>query len=151
MKDALTIGAIAGTIGILIIQGISMVLAWLGIIEMTILDVAALLFLNEAQANTAAGMMVGFITHLLTGATGGVILAYIIKFTGDDYYWVKGLALGGIMNLGFMGFAVTLLGIAPEMRTDAVTMLVHIIEQFIFGLISAYIIVKFGRFEIRGI
>lgn len=146
MKDTFTIGSMAGVIAIVIIQVISMLLVWLGVIDMTILDVAVALFLAEAQAGTAAGITVGVVTHLVAGGGGGVVLAYLIKLTGRDFYWLKGLALGGAVNLLLMGFAVSLLDLVPHMREDAVTMLVHILEQFLYGLIAAYIIVRFGRF-----
>ncbi|MBS4022865.1 MAG: hypothetical protein KGZ79_10685 [Dethiobacter sp.] len=77
-----------------------------------------------------------------------MLLAYFIRFAGKDYYWLKGLALGGFMVLAGMGFVVDLMNLVPEMRESSVTVLFHIITFFVYGLTASYIIAKYGEFEV---
>ena len=74
------------------------------------------------------------------------MLAYIIKFSGKDYYWLKGLALAGLMSIFGMGFIVRLLEIVPQMKNDSLTTLLHILNFVIYGLLSSYIIAKYARY-----
>ena len=146
LRDTLTIGAIAGIIGTVVMHLLSMLWKWLGLIKISTLQVAATLFLSWDQVNTPIGYIVGAASHLMIGAAGGVILAYFIRFSGKDYYWLKGLALSGLMLLAGMGFVMRILKIAPQMGNDGLTTLLHIISYMIYGLVSAYIIAKYSNF-----
>lgn len=146
LRDTLTIGTIAGVLGTLVMHLLSMLWKSLGLIKITTLQVSATIFLSWDQVNTPIGYIVGAVSHLMIGAAGGVILAYFIRFSGKDYYWLKGLALAGFMALAGMGFIVRILKIAPQMGNDALTNLLHIISYMIYGLVSSYIIAKYSNF-----
>jgi hypothetical protein len=113
-----------------------------------VLEISAAFFLDESQIATTMGTIVGALAFLFTGAAGGVLLAYLIKYSGKDFFWLKGLALGGLMVLGVMGFTIGLLDVAPQMHKDATTMLFHIIESLAYGLVTSYIIYRYGRFRL---
>lgn len=148
MKDTLTIGTIAGISGTIVMHLLSMVWKSLGIIKITTLQVSAAILLSWSQVNTIYGYLVGIIVHLVIGAAGGVLLAYLLKLSGKDYYWLKGLALAGFMLLIGMGLIVRLLKIAPQMKNDGLTTLMHTLNYVVYGLLSSYIIAKYGKFSI---
>jgi hypothetical protein len=148
MKDTLTIGTIAGIAGTVVMHIFSMIAEALNLITVTTLDTSAAIFLNANQMNTTAGLIVAIIAHFIIGAAGGVLLAYFIRVSGKDYYWLKGLALGGFMLLAGMGFVVNIMNLMPEMKGDSVTVLIHMITFFAYGLTSSYIIAKYGEFEV---
>jgi hypothetical protein len=81
----------------------------------------------------------------MVGSAGGVLLAHYMKYTGKDLYWLKGLALAGFMLLGGMGFMVHVMQIMPQMDKDTLTVLFHIINYFIYGLVVAYVIARYGE------
>jgi len=144
LKDTLTIGTIAGVLGTLVMHLLSMLWKFLGLIKITTLQVSAAIFLNWGQVNTPIGYIVGGASHLMIGAAGGVILAYFIRFSGRDYFWLKGLALAGFMLLAGMGFVVRILKIAPQMSNDSLTSLLHIIS-YMYGVVSSYIIARYSN------
>ena len=81
----------------------------------------------------------------------GVILQPSIsktKSSGKDYYWLKGLALAGFMLLLGMGLVQSVLKIVPQLKSDSLTTLAHIISYVIYGLVSSYVIAKYGKFTI---
>ena len=146
LRDTLTIGTIAGVLGTLVMHLLSMLWKSLGLVKITTLQVSATIFLSWDQVNTPIGYIVGAASHLMIGAAGGVILAYFIRFSGKDYYWLKGIALAGFMSLAGMGFVVRILKIAPQMGNDSLTTLLHIISYMVYGVVSSYIIAKYSSF-----
>jgi hypothetical protein len=147
VKDTLTVGVVAGIVGTIVMLILSQLLMALDLIKMATLDYSAEIFLEPQQAGTPAGVIVGLIAHFMVGAGGGVLLAYFMKISGKDYYWLKGLGLGAVMLLLGMAFVVTLMNIMPEMREDSLTVLFHMVIYFIYGLTCAYVIKRYGKFE----
>lgn len=148
MKDTLTIGTIAGISGTIVMHLSSMLFMSLGLAKITSLQASAAIFLNWSEVNTTVGFIIGAIVHLMIGAAGGVLLAYFIKSSGKDYYWLKGLALAGFMLLVGMGLIESALKIVPQLRNDSITTLAHIISYIIYGLVSSYVIAKYGKFTV---
>lgn len=147
MRDTLTIGTIAGITGTVSMHILSMIEKLFGIVDLTTLQVSAALFLEWDQINTPAGLFVGVIAHLIVGSAGGVLLAYLIKISGKDYYWLKGLALAGFMLLLGMGFVIRVMDIVPQIRNNSMTALLHIINYSVYGLLASYVIAKYGKFK----
>lgn len=149
MKDTLTIGTIAGIAGTIVLHLLSLVFEAFGLVKINTLQVSAAIFLAWSQVNTTVGFIVGAIVHLMIGATGGVLLAYFMRYSGKDYYPVKGLALAGFMLLGGMGLIIPVIGIVPQMRQDSLTVLFHTITFIAYGLSVSYIIARYADFSER--
>jgi len=143
--DTFTIGAVAGIVGTIVLHILSLLWLNLGFISITTLQVSGEIFLVPGQINTLAGFWVSIFAHFLIGSAGGVLLAYLMKFAGYNFYWLKGLALAGFLLLAGMGLVVNVMGIAPQMRHDAVGVLFHILNYIAYGLVVAYIIFKLTR------
>lgn len=142
MKDTFTIGAVAGIIATIAMHLASMIFEAIGLAKMSSLEISARLLLNPAEMDTIMSWTVGALVHLMLGAAGGVALAYFIRFSGKDYYWLKGLGLGGLMLIVGMGLILSIMGIT-ELRGEVGTTLAHIIDFSIYGLITSYIIARY--------
>ena len=146
-EDTFTTGAMAGILGTIVLHILSLIWLNLGLISITTMQVSGEIFLIPGQINTLAGFWVSIFVHFLVGSAGGVLLAYFMKFAGYDFYWVKGLALAGFMLLMGMGLVVDMMGIATQMRRDAVGVLFHIISYIAYGLAVSYAIFKFTHLK----
>lgn len=149
MRDTLTIGSIAGALGTFVMHIFSILFEKLGLIKITTLQISSAIFLDWSQVNTTMGIVVGAIVHFIIGAAGGVLLAYFIRFSGKDYYLVKGLALAGLMLLVGMGLIMPVIRIVPQIKNEVSTVLFHIVTFFAYGLFTSYIIARYGKFPIK--
>lgn len=146
MKDTLTIGAIAGTAGTIVMHLLSLLFESVGLVKINSLQVSAAIFLDWSQVNTPVGFIVGAIVHLMIGSAGGVLLAFFMRYAGKDYYPLKGLGLAGLMLLVGMGLIIPVIGIVPQMKKESLTVLFHIISFMVYGLVVSYIIARYGKF-----
>ncbi len=118
MRDTITIGAIAGIIGTIGMHITNMFLKSLGLVKITTLQIASSLFLDWDKTNTTYGIIVGYINHFFIGSIVGVTIAFVFKYTGKDYFLIKGLGITGIFYLVSMGFMIPLLKIIPQIRNS---------------------------------
>jgi hypothetical protein len=79
----------------------------------------------------------------IIGGFWGIVLLYIIKFTGKSYYYIKGLDLGWLVWLTFFGGIVNL-HIVRITPTDIGSSLSAFIENSTFGLTAAWFIGKYA-------
>jgi len=149
MHDTITIGVVGGLIGTIGMHLINLILKYLGIVKITSIQITATLFLNWNQANTIYGTIIGLINHLFIGSIIGVIIAFVFKYFGKDYYLIKGLGITGLGYLVGMGFVIPLIGAVPQIRSDTLTLLGHIISYTVFGIISSYVIAHYSRFGVK--
>lgn len=151
MKDNIVLGAIAGSIGgaIGIIFSFSMYLLYIS--PMSSINLAATLVTLDILNLTTGGVIFAIITHFIVASLFGILLTYILKFTGKDFWIFKGIGFGALFCLISHSYLI------PLMRTDAqVRSLIFnppsfgtmITTHSIIGLVTAFIIVKYCRFEI---
>lgn len=146
MRDTITIGAIAGLISTTVMTVIVWAVRLLGHQFITPWETATHIFLVRRLIHTPIGYLVGFTGNFTLGAIFGVIMAYILRFTGKDFYILKGIGLGAVVWLTSIGFFMHLLSIRIEGRSDPLSNLMAIIEFNIMGIITSYIIQKYARF-----
>lgn len=144
-QDTLAIGTLAGIAGTLIMHGFSILWKYLGLAKVTTMQVSGAILVAPDQLNTPVGLIISIIVHLMVGSAGGVLLAYYMKYTGKDLYWLKGLALSGFMLLAGMGFIVHVMQIMPQMHRDTLTVFFHIINYLIYGEVVAFVIARYGE------
>ncbi len=149
MRDTITLGVIGGLIGTLGMHITNIALQFLGIVKITSLQVTAALFLNWSEVNTMYGSIIGWVNHLFIGAVVGIIISFMLKYYGKDYYLIKGLGVTGLGYLVGMGFVIPLIRAVPQMRTDPLTLIGHMVSYTVFGLIASYIIANYSRFRVN--
>ncbi len=149
MGDTLTLGTIAGTLGTGAMHILSVLFLKLNLIRITTLQVSSAIFIDWSQVNTPLGIIIGIIVHIIIGAAGGVLLAYFIRFSGKDFYYIKGLALAGFMLLVGMGLIIPVIGIVPQLKQEVATVFFHILYYLVYGLVTSYIIARYGIFPTK--
>lgn len=145
MKDIIATGTIAGIVGSTVIDFIAYLSRLGGLNTSTPWDVASLVFLNARYLGTASGYIIGIIGSIALGIAGGVITAIIIKITGSDYAWLKGVLVAETIGFAGLGFFAPLLGFAGFLRFQPTTNIFAVVDLCIFGLIVGYVIKRYAK------
>lgn len=145
-KDTIAIGSMAGAIGGTIGIIFSYTMFYLGISPMSSINLAASFVVIDILNLTTGGIIWSIVTHLTVAALFGILMTYIFKITGKEYWVLKGIGFGAIFCL------ITHSYLIPLMRTEAqVRNLIFnppsfgtmITTHSLIGLITAFVIVKF--------
>jgi hypothetical protein len=148
MRDTITIGSIAGLISSGVIMIYSLILDLLGFKFIAIWESAASIILDAKLLHTPIGFLIGLVVHIGLGCACGVMLAYILRFTGKDFYLMKGVGLTAIIWLGSIGFFMRLLRINLNGRGEPFTNLLSIVHFIVFGGVCSTIIAKYAKFKV---
>jgi len=97
IRDTITIGSIAGTIATLSFITFNYLVKLLGFQFTSTWEATASIFLSNDLIHTPIGYFVGSLGQFVVGASGGIFAAFILKFTGYDYYILKGLGIGAFL------------------------------------------------------
>ena len=144
IRDTITIGSIAGIIATLIFISVNYIFKLMGFQLTSTWEATAKIFLASNLIHTPLGKIVGVFGEYVIGASGGIIMAYILKFTGYDYYLLKGLGMGALFWIVGVGIIGKLINLTPKIADEPITNFLIMLDLIIFGIISALIIVKFG-------
>lgn len=145
MRDTVAIGTLAGTIGSIVLDFAAYLSRLFGLNIGTPWDVATLVFLNAKYLGTTPGFIVGFIGSIALGIAAGIITSIIVKITGSDYAWLKGVLVAEAFGFAGLGFFAPMLGFAGFLKYQPTTNIFAMADLFIFGLIVGYIIKRYAR------
>ncbi|KAF1084898.1 hypothetical protein SPSYN_01034 [Sporotomaculum syntrophicum] len=95
--DTIVRGSIAGLIATVLYGIVNWVLYITDILPSTAVHYAAVLITPPGTSLTTMPMISGIIAFMIAGTFVGVILSYVIRWTGDDYAWLKGLGIGAVL------------------------------------------------------
>jgi hypothetical protein len=143
IKDKLTLGIAAAIIANIIVSIIDLVCYKLNINQFNRFQIAASPYFQVPDVDTIPAIIVGIIADFSVAAFFGVIMVYILFYTGADFYYVKGLFVALIFWLILYGIVLRL-NIARIDPVDPGTNLVHLAIHLILGLLTAWIITKHG-------
>lgn len=149
IRDTIAIGTIAGIIATFIFILVNYLFKLLGYQFTSTWEGTAGIFLSNNLVHTTLGKIVGFLGEYAVGASGGITMAYILKFTGYDYSILKGLGMGASFWLVGVGLIGKIINLTPKFADEPVTNFLIILDVIIFGIISALIIVKYGNVKQR--
>jgi hypothetical protein len=149
MRDTITIGTIAGSISTITITLFTWILRLLGFNFISIWETAANIILNKGLIHEPVGYFIGMVAHFTLGAIFGIMLAYMLRLTGKDFYILKGIGLGALFWLGSIGFFMHLLNIQIQGRNSPISNIIVVIEFHIMGIVTSSIIKKYGKFKIK--
>lgn len=147
VKDTIAIGTLAGIIATLIFLTVNYLFKLLGYQFTSTWEATAGLFLSPQLIHTPLGYLVGFLGQYSIGISGGICMAYILKFTGYDYYILKGLGTGILYWVAGVAIIGRILNVTQKLADEPVTNFLIILDLLIFGIISALIIVKLGNLK----
>jgi hypothetical protein len=149
MSDTITIGTIAGFAGTIVMTIYKGILLLFGFKFITTWETAAHIILAPDLCQSPIGYFIGFTMQCILGSIVGVIVAYTLRFSGKDFYLLKGLGVGAITWLGSVGFFMRFLRIELQGRHDALTNLLTVLDWVLLGMICAVIVAKYARFKTR--
>lgn len=143
MKDTFTIGTLAGTLGSLFLDLVSFLARLTGIRTSTPWDVAASVFLNQQYIGTVSGYIVGLAGSLALGVAAGIATAFLLRFTGNDYYMIKSIIIAESFGFAGIGFFAPLLGVAKFLRNEPATNIFALFGLLVFGLVCGFVIMRY--------
>ncbi len=124
-----TIGLAAGVVKNLL----NIALQWLHLIDSHFCNYAAGMFMKEAEVNTPAGIVAGYLADFTLSMILGVVFVYYMVFTGMRRPLLKGLIFGVAVWFLIYG-GLTALGITCYRETHAVHGLIQFVLHVVFGL-----------------
>jgi hypothetical protein len=146
VKDTIAVGTIAGLIATIQISIINIIFSALGFTITPGWKPFAELFF-PAYSHTQLGFCVGLLGQIRISSVWGVLIAYILKYTGKDYWWLKGLGVGALSWIITAGAALRMFDIAKQVYHRPADQIMVPLNLFLFGFIVAYLIKRFGAFE----
>jgi hypothetical protein len=103
------------------------------------------IYLHPGLTDSPQGVILGLLVWIIPAMILGVITSYVIKVTGEDFWWLKGIAVTlTCMYLIIYGFLYSLGG-ARIVPFDFATNVSIYIENVIYGLTLAYLIKRWGK------
>lgn len=91
------------------------------------------------------GIALGVIVWVFQAMALGIIIVYILKLTGKDFWWLKGLViLNSFMYIWIYGFLLTL-GAGRIVPFDMRTNWTILVDNTIFGLLTPYLIIRWSK------
>jgi len=148
IRDRIALGVFAGitaTIPSLLVNFLSVNL---GFAKWYSHQISGGIYLHPGLTDSIQGIILGLLIWLIPAMTLGVITSYVIKATGEDFWWLKGIAVTLIcMHLIVYGFLYSLGG-ATIVPFDFATNISIYIENIIYGLTLGYLIKRWGKIKI---
>lgn len=145
IRDTLMRGVVAGAVAT-VVQG---VLNWswplLGLpgVPLTVSLARVVFVIPPAQAPLAGEIAIAGTAQILIGGVYGIILALILRASGNDLGLLKGLGAG--LLLGFVHLAVLpFLARTPE-RVSILMSLTHLADHALFGLVTGWVILALSE------
>ena len=138
--DIILRGSIAGFIGLAVCAGINWLLYQIGILPYTGFHYNAI-FLNApgTPINTLT-MTIGVIAGFVTGSFVGVIAAFILKWTGNDYAWLKGMVVGLVLWLVHVAIIPNLMVPRVYSVLPPIMVLACFFLEAIYGLVTGLVL-----------
>lgn len=138
-----TISAIVASIPQLIFDWISHYYLFKG--KYQAYQISSGIYLRPQLTNEPMGIALGIILWISQAIMLGVIITYVLKKTGKDFWWLKGLVISnGVMYIWIYGFLLTL-GAGRIVPFDMRTNWTILIGNFIFGLLTPYFIIRLSK------
>lgn len=116
MRDSIVGISVGSLIGAGIVNGSSLLFYLLGISPFTAWTVAAEIFLRKSLLYTPVGIIIGLIATVALSFGTAVLTLLIMRWTGKDWAWLKGIIAAHAFSFITVGLFMPLLGIAPSFR-----------------------------------
>ncbi len=146
MRDTITIGTIGGSVSTVIFLVADWAIdAILGIKYTSSIEGTSSIYLNPDYIHTVAGYILGTVNTFLLGSTVGVLVAITLRIFGKDYYLLKGIGVALMWKMGTFGILAPIANITPNIKNEPQTMLLAMLNFFIMGIISSFIVKKYMK------
>lgn len=140
MKDVFGRGIIAGIVGIVAINLVEVLLAFLNISETPLWQAGGIVFLSEQALQTPLGIAIGVFSHVFIGIVVAIAISYFIHATGSNLATLKGIGLSLVVGFITLALIFPLRGVATEMQNSPGDVLAAFIDHTVFGALAGYLI-----------
>ncbi|NLP36060.1 MAG: hypothetical protein GX357_00195 [Firmicutes bacterium] len=145
IRDRIALGVLAGIIATIPAILVNMLSVNLGFAKWYSHQIGGSIYLHPGLTDSLQGFLLGALTWLIPAMALGIITSYVIKATGEDFWWLKGIAVTLIcMHLIVYGFLYSLGG-ATIVPFDFATNISIYVENIIYGLTLGYLIKRWGK------
>ncbi len=146
ISDKVAIGAFSGIIATSALNIVDWIVVYFGLNKWHIWQIAGSVYFRIEDVDTIPALIIGAITHTSLIAFVGVIICYLLYYTGRDYYMLKGAGVLMLMFILIFG-GVLRLHIARINPVDAGTNISHLIGHLSDGVIISWLVVKLASAE----
>ncbi len=145
IKDTTALGAASGFVAAFPQLIFDFIAVQLGYSNYYAFQISGSIYLFPKLTTYFFGFLLGGVIWFSMGMLLGVICAFYIKFTGTDFWWLKGLFISNLLMFVMLyGFFYTLGG-ARIVPFDISTNWTILLGNIIFGLTVSYLIVRWGE------
>jgi hypothetical protein len=144
IQDRLALGAATGAVGTIPGLLLNWISVSLGFTRFYSFQLTGSVYLHPSLTDSVQGMILGGIIWLAIGAFGGILTAYLLSWTGIDYWWIKSVAVSlGIIYIAIYGFMFTQ-GAARIVPFDFATNFSELLSNILYGITTGYLAIHWG-------
>lgn len=144
IKDSTALGALAGIVATIPQLIFDFIMVQLGNSGYYAFQISGSIYLFKRFTDDLLGLMLGGIVWESMAMLLGIITVFYMRFTGKDYWWLKGIVVSNLIMFTIIyGFLYTL-GAAKIVPFDIPTNLTVLVGNVIFGLTVSYLVVRWG-------
>jgi hypothetical protein len=137
--------ALAGLIGSVLTNGLTYIFRFIRVKTSLPWEIAANIFLNPHLIHTPAGVIIGLIATVALSTGTALLIAYILKWTGSNMAWLKGIICADAFGFTTLGLFTRLLNIWPQIRNEPGTNLIALITLSVLGITQALLLRRWQR------
>lgn len=145
IRDRIALGAFAGAIAAVLQLIFNFISVKIEFAKFYDFQLSGSIYLEKQLTYTFWGIILGVITWLFVGTGLGIAMVYLIRRTGKDFWWLKGVLISNFIMYtlvyGFF-FGIKAPNVVPW---DIPTNWSVLIDNTIFGLIASFLIVRWNE------
>lgn len=140
IRDRIALGTLAGITGTIPSLVLNFISVQIGFAKFYSFQISSSIYLFPGLTDSLYGLIFGGMIWLGFGILLGILITYLLTYTGRDFWWLKGPLVSFIvMFVGIYGIMYTF-GAAQIVPFDLATNLSQAVENLIFGLFTAYLV-----------
>ena len=148
IRDGFALGAISGVIGTIPQIIFDLISVQLGYSKFYAFQISGSIYLYKSLTYRPMGLILGGLIWETTGVLLGIITVYLIRLTGKEYWWLKGLVVSNLFMFTIIYGFLFSLGAARIIPWDIPTNVTIFMGNIIFGLVMSYYVMRWDGSEI---
>jgi len=142
VKDTIIAGVLAGWMGNVVKETLTWSFYFMGWVSYTFVHIASGFYYSKENIDAPFSLVTGAITDWTIAGTFGVVLLYLLRYTGSDYAVFKGIGLGSLVYIITFGIGMALDITRATLITPLPDFLLLISHLFI-GAVSGWALGKY--------
>jgi len=145
IHDSIALGTASGVVGTFPQLMLHFLAVQLGYNKYFAFQIMGSLYLVKKLTYVPLGYFIGGLLWEAFGAALGILIVYLIRATGREFWWLKGIGVSvGIMFVLIYGFIFDIS--KPQILPfDIKTNLIMLIGSIIYGVTTSYLVLKWGE------